>query len=181
MSRASSKKAATKTQDAGFHSVGFTISSVGFAVSRRFKDTLAPLDLEPREFALLRGVAADEGVSQQGIADREQIPASRVVALVDALERRGLVERRPDARDRRTRALYLTRNGRGLLNQALALVSDLEHDFSKELTLMEREQLIDLLQRVGVSLGLAPEAHSLRSEEPAEEGPASIPQRRARR
>src|SRR5438309_3029748 len=34
-------------------SVGFTLSSLGYAVAARFRATLAPLELEPREFALL--------------------------------------------------------------------------------------------------------------------------------
>src|ERR1700751_4038364 len=46
-------------------SVGFTLSSLGFAVSSRFVQTLAPLGIEPREFALLRTVHAAEGQTQQ--------------------------------------------------------------------------------------------------------------------
>src|SRR5438445_1279646 len=34
-----------------FRSVGFTVSTIGYAVSRRFREILAPLELEPREFA----------------------------------------------------------------------------------------------------------------------------------
>src|SRR5581483_9559031 len=95
-------------------------SSLGYAVSRRFHTTLEPLSLEPREFALLRAVAPAEGASQQAIGERLQIPASRMVAFVDALEARGLLERRPNPNDRRARALYLTDDGRALLASAFA-------------------------------------------------------------
>src|ERR1700722_10116450 len=93
-------------------SVGFTLSSLGLAVSRRFHATLEPLGLEPREFVLLRAVAPAEGASQQAIGERLHIPASRMVAFVDALEARGLLERRPNPDDRRARALYLTDDAR---------------------------------------------------------------------
>src|SRR5256885_17238197 len=96
-------------------SVGFTLSSLGYAVSRRFSQTLAPLQLEPREFALLRAVRAAEGQTQQAIAAALRIPASRMVAVVDALERRGLLERRHNPRDRRARELHLTASGDELL------------------------------------------------------------------
>ena len=43
------------------------------------------------------------------------MPPSRMVALVDELEQRGLVERRPHPSDRRVRALYLTAEGREML------------------------------------------------------------------
>ena len=77
-----------------FSGVGFTLSSLGYGVARRFRKTLAPLELEPREFALLRAVSFAEGQSQQTIGERLQIPPSRMVAFVDALEKRSLLERR---------------------------------------------------------------------------------------
>jgi DNA-binding MarR family transcriptional regulator len=146
--------------DSPARSVGFTLSSIGHAVARRFRATLEPLELEPREFALLRAVAPREGASQQAIGERLQIPASRMVAFVDALEARGLLERRPTQRDRRIRALYLTDEGRELLARAFTLASELEHQLCAQLSEAEREQLLALLQRVGDQLGLAPGTHA---------------------
>ena len=167
--------------------VGFTLSSVGYAVARRFRETLAPLSLEPREFALLRAVSAAEGQTQQAIGDRLAIPASRMVAFVDALEARGLVERRAQPADRRARALHLTPAGRALqrkafavaaafeqdlasglqdgererlLERAFALAGALERHLCAQLAEQEREQLLDLLQRVGAQLGLSAGAHA---------------------
>jgi DNA-binding MarR family transcriptional regulator len=143
-----------------FRSVGFTVSSIGHAVARRFKETLAPLELEPREFALLRAVGADEGQSQQAIGERQQIPPSRMVAFVDALEERGLLERRLNPQDRRTRALHLTDRGRDLLISAFALAAAVEQELCADLSAPEREQLIELLWRVGRRLGVTPGTHS---------------------
>lgn len=140
-------------------SVGFTLSSLGYAVAARFRATLAPLELEPREFALLRTVAAAEGRSQQAVGGLLQIPASRMVAFVDALEARGLLERRHNPLDRRTRELHLTDRGRSLLERALALAIDLERELLADLSTQESEQLLALLQRVGTRLGLLPGVH----------------------
>jgi DNA-binding MarR family transcriptional regulator len=144
---------------ATFRSVGFSLSTIGYAVSRRFGQTLAPLELEPREFALLRAVSACEGCSQQAIAERLQIPPSRMVALVDALEARALLERRANPADRRARALYLTDDGRDLLARAVALAIEYERDLCAELSHEEREQLLDLLARIAERLSLAPGVH----------------------
>jgi len=141
-------------------SVGFTLSSLGHAVARRFKSTLDPLHLEPREFALLRAVAPAEGSSQQAIGERLQIPASRMVAFVDALEARGLLERRPNPDDRRARALYLTDDGRKLLAGAFTLASELERHLCAQLSEAERIQLLEALQRVGAQLGVPPGTHA---------------------
>src|ERR1700745_1907190 len=96
---------------APFKSVGFTLSTLGFAVAAGFREQLAPLDLEPRDFALLRAVGAAEGLSQQAIGAPLPIPASRMVAFIDSLQERGLLERRAHPTDRRARALYLTDDG----------------------------------------------------------------------
>lgn len=141
-------------------SVGFTLSSLGLAVSREFRETLQPLRMEPREFAMLRTIAPAEGLAQQALAERLHIPASRMVAFVDELEKRGLLERRANPKDRRTRALYLTEKGKRLLESAFKLASELEQRLCGQLDGAEREQLLALLRRIGVQLGMTPETHA---------------------
>jgi DNA-binding MarR family transcriptional regulator len=142
-----------------FRSVGFTISTTGYAIARRFRELLAPLGLEPREFALLRTVATSEGVTQQAIGERMGVAPSRMVAFVDSLEQRGLVERRQKPDDRRARALFLTPAGRELLGDAFAVAVGHEQRLSGGLSRVEREQLLDLLGRVGAQLGIPPGVH----------------------
>jgi DNA-binding MarR family transcriptional regulator len=141
-------------------SLGFTVSSLGFAIARRFENTLAPLALEPREFALMRAVSVAEGQTQQAIAASLEVPASRMVALVDALEARGLLERRHNPRDRRARELYLTPSGAELLQSAFARAAALELELCAGLSGEERERLLELLQRVGAALGVPPGVHA---------------------
>jgi DNA-binding MarR family transcriptional regulator len=131
-------------------SVGFLISQLGFFSSRAFTGSLAPLGIGPREFLLMRFVDASEGQSQQALAERLDVPASRMVALVDGLEEAGLVERRPDPEDRRVRGLHLTRKGRGVLERASKIAIDYETRLCAGISREEREQLIDLLQKLQV-------------------------------
>jgi DNA-binding MarR family transcriptional regulator len=147
------------SEERPFRSVGFTISTTGYALAKRFRELLAPLGLEPREFALLRTVATSEGVTQQAIGERMGVAASRMVAFVDALEARGLLERRQNPDDRRARALFLTPEGRSLLEQAFVVAVEHERRLTSELTDEEREQLLDLLARVGAEVGIPPGVH----------------------
>jgi DNA-binding MarR family transcriptional regulator len=133
-------------------SVGFLISQLGFFSSRGFTEALQPVGIDPREFLLLRFVAASEGQSQQALAERLAVPPSRMVALVDHLEEAGFVERRADPEDRRVRGLYLTRKGRGALERAGKIAIDYETRLCAGINREEREQLIDLLQKLQVSL-----------------------------
>lgn len=136
------------------------LSSLGFAVSRRFHKILAPLELEPGEFALLRSVAASEGESQQALATRLHISPSWMVAIVDQLESRGLLERAPHPRDRRVRNLHLTQAGRKLLQRAEQQAIEFDRQVTGSLSKAELRQLGDLLTRVADGLDLRPGAHS---------------------
>ena len=132
-------------------SVGFLISQLGFFSSRGFMEALEPLGIGPRDFLLMRFVLAAQGQSQQALAERLGVPASRMVAMVDHLEEAGLVERRPDPGDRRVRGLYLTRKGRGALERASKIAIDYETRLCAGINREEREQLIDLLQKLQAS------------------------------
>jgi DNA-binding MarR family transcriptional regulator len=132
-------------------SVGFLISQLGFFSSRGFMEALEPVGIDPREFLLMRFVAASEGQSQQALAERLTVPASRMVALVDHLEDAGFLERRPDPEDRRVRGLHLTRKGRGALERASKVAIDYETRLCAGINREEREMLIDLLQKLQVS------------------------------
>ena len=83
-----------------------------------------------------------------------------MVAFVDTLEERGLLERRANPEDRRARALYLTQDGRELLGKAFSLALAFERHICSGLGEQEREQLVGMLQRVGAQLGLPESANA---------------------
>jgi DNA-binding MarR family transcriptional regulator len=141
-----------------FRAAAFMLSSLGFAVSRQFHRVLEPLGLEPGEFALLRAVSAGDGEPQNALAERLHISPSWMVAIVDELERRELLERRPHARDRRVRNLHLTAAGKKLLKQAERKAQQFDRQVTDPLTQTELRQLLDLLQRVAAGLELEPGA-----------------------
>jgi DNA-binding MarR family transcriptional regulator len=121
---------------------------VGFEASQRFRQMLAPLGLEPRQFALLRHVAHAEGQTQQALGDALGIPKSRMVALIDDLEERGLVERRLRPDDRRARALHVTPEGARCLGRAMEVVDEHECYFRERLSAAEHRLLVRILQRL---------------------------------
>ena len=143
-----------------FRGVGFMLSTLGYAVSRRFHHVLAPLELEPSQFAVLRAVGFSEGQPQHVLAERQHISPSHMVAIVDELERRALLERRPHPGDRRVRTLHLTSAGQKLLAQAFEIAKQHEQLLTKPLSAKERVQLLELLDRIADALELQPGAHA---------------------
>jgi len=75
---------------------------------RTFLDALAPIGLEPRLFGALSALAATGPVAQHELGRALGTSSVSVVAMTDAMERHGLVERRRDPADRRTSLLHLT-------------------------------------------------------------------------
>jgi DNA-binding MarR family transcriptional regulator len=128
--------------------LAFLLSQVGIHASKRFAERIAAVGLTPPLFRVLNLVAAAEGRSQQAIAAAIQIPPSRMVALVDELEHRGLVERRPDAKDRRVRLLFLTAEGKRCLARGREIATKHEEDLTKGMKAVDRKRLLDLLQKI---------------------------------
>lgn len=129
-------------------SVAFAVSRLGYEVGDRLAAALKPLGIEPRHFGLLRALAAADGQSQRAIGDSLGLHPNRMVALVDELERKRLVRRRPHPTDRRAHAVVLTASGRRLLDQALQLAIGIEQDLCADLQPAERDQLLGLLARL---------------------------------
>jgi DNA-binding MarR family transcriptional regulator len=141
------------------HAVGFLLSQLGYAVTRRFKGDLEGLSLEPRHFGLLRGINAAQNISQQALGETLQIPASSVVALLDQLEEKGLVRRVLDPSDRRVRLVELTDAGRVTLARAIEIAMGVEAAVCAGLSSDEREALMATLRRVGANMDLVAGVH----------------------
>ncbi len=99
-----------------------------------------------------QALAALEGAGQPlsptTLADRLIVTTASITSLLDTLERRGLVERRPDPTDRRRLLVALTDDGRALVEQFLPEVVALQTAVMAELTETQRQQLLRLLSKV---------------------------------
>jgi DNA-binding MarR family transcriptional regulator len=139
--------------------IAFLVAQLGAYAAERFGERAAALDFTRPQAGLLRLISREPGLSQQAVARRLGTPASRLVALVDGLEQRGLIERRRNPGDRRNYALHLTAAG----EQAMAALSQatLEHEqaISAPLTPAERTQLSKLLGKLAAAHGLVPGIH----------------------
>ncbi|MEY2443991.1 MAG: hypothetical protein QOE00_571 [Ilumatobacteraceae bacterium] len=127
-------------------SVAFLLSKLGSEAGSRFATRLEPLGLEPRQVGILRMVAASGGESQLELSSRLGIQPSRMVTLLDDLERRRYVERRVNPEDRRARSLHLTTAGRKLLAKVATIGLEHERETCAALSGEQRAQLLALLR-----------------------------------
>jgi DNA-binding MarR family transcriptional regulator len=108
---------------------------------------------------LLWHVALGEGRSQRELADALALPETRIVGLVDTLEREGLIERRTSPTDRRLRRLYFTDNGRAMPDRMLAIAAEHESALTQGLSAQERRLMMELLERIASRQGLLAGVH----------------------
>jgi MarR family transcriptional regulator, transcriptional regulator for hemolysin len=128
----------------------------------RVAEVLGSVALTPALFAILNVVGAREGIIQQELGSALGIDRSTMVSLIDQLERAGLAERRPSARDRRAREIAITPEGRRLLKRSRRMIARTEDEVLAGLTSDERSELMRLLRR---ALGSAPPQPPWTSEE----------------
>lgn len=100
--------------------------------------------------AVLEG--AGQPLSPTEIAERLIVTTASVTSLLDTLERRGLVERRPDPTDRRKLLIVITSDGKAVVDQFLPEVVALQTAALATLTEAQRRQLVELLATLGANL-----------------------------
>jgi DNA-binding MarR family transcriptional regulator len=97
--------------------------------------------------ARVLGLLSMEPTPMRRIAQKLRCEPSNVTGIVDRLEARGLVERRPDPADRRVKIAGATEEGRGTARR-LRESLDFAREPLAQLTAVERSVLRDLLRRM---------------------------------
>jgi len=105
-------------------------------------------DIRPAHTAVFQHIEA-EGTRLTDLAERAQITKQSMGYLVDYLEQRGYVERRPDPSDRRVALICLTDRGWEEVREALKIIARIEQDWARGLGKARMEQLRALLSELG--------------------------------
>jgi DNA-binding MarR family transcriptional regulator len=111
-------------------------------------DALTPYGIDGRELGVLLALAGREPASQQQAAQRLGIDRTTMVALLDALEGKGLVSRHPHVADRRRNVVELTDAGKEALRRATRASDAAEREFLAPLSPRAAEQLRNSLQTI---------------------------------
>jgi DNA-binding MarR family transcriptional regulator len=124
------------------------------------------LDVTPAEARALVYVAAAEGSRQNVIADRMGVEPMTVCAYLDKLEKLGLVERKPDPKDRRAKNVMTTGSADALIAAVRAQSADLYEDIQAGLDAETRETFFQAMKTIRTNL------YGLLSDKPLPQEPA---------
>ncbi len=149
--------------------IGFLLSQLGARAAEIFAEQIRPLGLTPSEAGVIRIIARTPKLTQRQLAERLGTAPSRVVALVDGLERKGLATRTRGESDRRAHCLELTDAGRAMLGELRTAAEAQEATITAALSARQRLDLGEILAELSSSLGLDPDVHpGYRSGSPRE-------------
>ena len=104
------------------------------------------------QWIVLFRLRQQEGLSQVDLADVLELQPISLVRLLDRLVEHGLLERRPDPRDRRANRLFLTKRGRQLVDDLDSLrdsiATDVLQDISASAIQTSFKTLVDIKERI---------------------------------
>lgn len=109
---------------------------------------LAPFGISGRELAVLMTIDDPVPLSQQDVAGRLGVDRTSMVTLIDGLQDKGLVQRRPDPADRRRNVVTLTETGQTTMTGAIAASDEAERQFLGRLSAAEVASLRAALQAI---------------------------------
>lgn len=127
--------------------LGILVNDVARLLRKRFEQQAraTALGLTRAQSSVLVYLARQEGLNQAALAQILEIEPITLARLLDRLQAVGLVERRPDPKDRRAHLLYLTDAAYTLLDRIFELASAVREDAMAGIVEADRVRLIEIL------------------------------------
>ena len=100
----------------------YRVQTEGVALlSRRFRG--AGHDITPEQFGVLARLRVQQGMNQTQLGERMLKDRHNMTRILNLLEKRGYIERRPDSSDRRMFRIFLTESGQEVQEKLVPIVS----------------------------------------------------------
>lgn len=128
--------------------VGYNARRATLVIVDAFLRNMAVYGLKPVEFSVLSLIAHNPGITSRQLCSTLNIQPPNLVGMINQLQRRELITRRPHPHDGRAMGLHLTPAGRKLVKQAEVTASELEDAATARLSPAERKTLIQLLRKI---------------------------------
>ena len=128
--------------------LGYNARRAALAVIEVFLERMAVYDLRPVDFSVLSLITHNPGITSRQLCTTLGILPPNLVGMINALEKRELIVRRPHPRDGRAMGLHLTAGGEKLMRDAEKTAAALEAQVGAHLSPAELQTLIRLLKKV---------------------------------
>ena len=128
--------------------IGYNARRAALAVIEVFLQRMAVYDLRPVDFSVLSLITHNPGITSRQLCTALGILPPNLVGMINALEKREVIERQPHPRDGRAMGLHLTPAGQKLMRAAERTAAQLEAEVAARLSPTETRTLIKLLKKI---------------------------------
>lgn len=132
-----------------YECVNFLLTRAQLAVNQQFKSMLADYDITPVQCGVLNCLYKKDGQSLKALSDELAVNASTMTGIIDRMEAKGVIERRPDPQDRRAQSVYLTDKGYELEDIASNTIRTANKKVLEEFSPEQTQVLKKLLRELG--------------------------------
>lgn len=133
-------------------SLGFAIQRLDMRMTQIGAQLLRPHGLTPEQFVVLATLFNHDGMSQRELADYLSKDRPNITRILDKLQEKGLVVRRPDSEDRRIYRVGATAEGYELIECLTPMVLEARKRFFSTLSADEQATMREMLDRLYRSL-----------------------------
>ena len=132
--------------------IGFLIADVARLMRSSFDRRVKRMGLTRAQWLVLSRLDRHPGISQSELAEMLEVERATAGRMIDRMERRNWLTRRPDPADRRINRLFLTAEARAVQVEMGLIAEGLLDDAMASLDDGEREALGDMMERVKAQL-----------------------------
>jgi MarR family transcriptional regulator, transcriptional regulator for hemolysin len=134
--------------------IGYLIHDVSRLRRTAFDHRMKPLNVTRSQWWVLNGLSrhGNDGITQTALARLLDLGKVALGGIVERLEYRGLVKRRPDADDRRTNRVFLTRKGNQILERVAKIGMTMDAKVMRGISVARQNLLADILHAMKTNL-----------------------------
>lgn len=131
-------------------------NSIGLAIKNASKSLERALDVELRgkyglsggQWKVILVLSVQNGLSQKDLAERIFVDSTTLVPIIDGMERKGLVERKIDPKDRRNNNVFLTAKSESFVDPITEIVLRMRKIFFKDISESDLEFTKNTLKKI---------------------------------
>ncbi|MBU3739658.1 MAG: winged helix-turn-helix transcriptional regulator [Rhodoferax sp.] len=128
--------------------MGYNARRVALVAIEQFVQDMAVYPFKPVDFSVMCVIVDNPGVTSRQLCAALNILPPNLVGLIQSLEQRGLIERRPHPQDGRATGLHATAQGAQRMMEARRTADAVEDRLASRLSPRDRQKLLELLQAV---------------------------------
>ena len=136
------------TMDAVYTAPGYLFRRMQQIAVALFMEECKAFDLTPVQYAALIAIRTHPGIDATRLSAVIAFDRSTLGSVIERLEVKRFIERRPAAEDKRVKLLYLTRNGAGVLREIMPSVDRAQARMLQPLKPADRKTLLTLLAQL---------------------------------